>query len=109
LLFKKGEVLAELHIPADAKPAEIFKTIYLAVADPEASRVRALAIAKNMLPHPVTGNYGSADLDNMFGAVDQIRARQGVVTVRAVAAGDTYTVGPLVIEIQVGEGSGPEA
>ncbi len=106
-VFEKGEVIAELHIEANAAPADIFKTIYHAVTDPDESLVRVMAIARHMLPHPKTGRYGSADLDDMFAAVDEIRAGDGVVTVRITAARDTYTVGPLSIAIEVGEEDSP--
>jgi len=103
-VFAKGEVLAEIHIPDATKSGDIFKAIYRAITARDGD-LRAIAISRGMLPHPVTGNYGAADLDDMFRAVEEVPAGEGVVTVRAVAARDTYTAGPLLVEVQVGEGS----
>lgn len=103
-VFEAGEGLAEIRVPADAKPGDIFKAIYRSITDRDGD-LRAMAIARGMLPHPVTGNYGAADLDDIFDAAAEVRKQQGIVTVRAVAARDTFTAGPLLVEVQVGEGS----
>ncbi len=103
-VFEAGEGLAEIRVPADAKPGDIFKAIYRSITDRDGD-LRALALARRMLPHPVTGNYGAADLDDIFDAAAEVRTQQGIVTVRVVAARDTYTAGPLLIEVQVDEGS----
>jgi len=107
LKFKKGEVLVEVRIPAELPRLEIFETLWRLVADPEASQVRAIARAAEMLPHPKTGQYGSFTLADMFSAADEVRGLEGLVPVRIAAAQDTYTVGPLLIEIQVGEREEP--
>lgn len=107
LLFKAGEVLVETRIPAEAPRLEIFEGLWRIIANQETSQVRALARARRMLPHPETGQYGAFTLADMFNAVDEVRALEGLVPVRALAAKDTYTVGPLMVEIQVGEREEP--
>ncbi len=105
LVFEKGEVLAEIGIRAESGTPEIFTTIYGTITDREKSPVRIMAMARRMLPDPVTGNYGKVHLNEIFDAAAEVRKRQGIVPVRVVAQHDIYTVGPLDIDLQVGEGS----
>lgn len=104
-VFEKGEVLAAIGIRAEAGTPEIFTTIYGTITDREKSPVRIMAMARRMLPDPVTGNYGKVHLNEIFDAAAEVQKRQGIVPVRVVAQRDTYTVGPLLINLQVGEGS----
>lgn len=107
LKFSKGEVLVETRIPAQWSRVDILETLWRLIADQERSQVRAVARAKGVLPNPKTGQYGAFSLADMFNAPDEIRALEGIVPVRVVAAEDTYTAGPLMVEIEVGPREGP--
>ncbi|MCD6359644.1 MAG: DUF3084 domain-containing protein [Armatimonadetes bacterium] len=100
-VFDKDEVLAEIPVRADADTAVLFKTIYMIITDRETSPVRAQAIARGMLPDPKTGNYGRLDLDDIFQAIDEVKALGGAAVVKVVARRDIYTVGPLDIYLRV--------
>ncbi len=103
LVFHAGEVLDEFAIGSDATALQAFEGIWLRITDKQTSLVRARAIAEGMLPHPDTGNYGSIDLAEIFAAAEAIRAGDDMMLVRVVAAEDTYTRGPLLLDIEVTE------
>ncbi|MGD9496326.1 MAG: DUF3084 domain-containing protein [Armatimonadota bacterium] len=101
LVFRAGEVLDEFTISSDATALQAFEAIWQRITSRQESLVRAKAIAAGMLPHPETGNYGSVDLAEIFQAAEAIRADTGGMRVRIMAAQDTYTRGPLLLDIQV--------
>ncbi len=103
LVFHAGDVLDEFTISADVSAVQAFEQLWLRIINQPTSRVRARAFTEGMLPHPETGNYGSIDLAKLFEAVEAIRAGRGMMRVRVVAAEDTYTPGPLLLDIQVAE------
>lgn len=101
LVFRAGDVLDEFTISSDVSPVQAFEQLWLHIINQPTSRVRARAFAEGLLPHPETGNYGSIDLAKLFEAVEAIRAGAGMMQVRVTAAKDTYTPGPLLLDIQV--------
>ncbi len=103
LVFHAGEVLDEFAISSDATTLQAFEGIWLRITDKKSSLVRRRAITEGMLTHPDTGNYGSIDLAEMFTAAEAIRAGDDMMLVRVVAAEDTYTRGPLLLDIEVTE------
>lgn len=103
LLFHEGEVLDEFLISSSVSPLQAFETLWLRIADEKESRVRALAIAEGMLPHPESGDYGAVDLAELYSSADRIVSGTGMMRVRATAGEDTYTRGPLLIDIEVSQ------
>ena len=106
LVFNQGEVIDEFVLPSEITLLKAFETLWLRIANQPTSQVRAAAIANDMLPHPETGNYGSIDLADMFSAAEQIGTGTGTMRVRVKAAADTYTRGPLMLNIEVVEADG---
>lgn len=105
LVFRAGEVIDEFTISSQATRLQAFERIWQRITDNNGP-VRRHAIAKGMLPHPETGNYGSVELADIFTAAEQVVAGEGLMRVRIVAANDTYTAGPLLLDIEVApEGS----
>ncbi len=101
LVFSEGEVLDEFLISSGVSSLQAFETLWLRITNPKESRVRARAISEGMLPHPETGSYGSIDLAELFNAAEATRAGEGMMRVRVMAAGDTYTRGPLLLDLEV--------
>lgn len=100
-VFAAGEVLAELVVPAGKSEAEIRALIYQTIASREKSPVRAMAIARGMLPNRDTGTYGAADLNEIIETAAAVARRPEPSVVRFLAKQDTYTIGPLLIGLQV--------
>ncbi len=101
LVFHKGEVLDEFTVPSSDTALQAFEKLWLHIANRPTSTVRARAFAAGMLPQPDTGNYGTIDFAQIFRAVDEIRGGDGEMRVRVTAAEDTYTRGPLLLDIEV--------
>lgn len=105
LKFRAGEVLDEFVLTPDEGQERIgeleaIQTLWRRVSDSD-SPVRVRAIAEGMLPRPNTESYGSIDLAEIYKATQEIMAIPGGALVRLKAAADTYTRGPLELEIDV--------
>ena len=61
--------------------------------------LRSKAIKDGILPEPVTNNVGTLGGEAFFAAVDELGKISEPVIISAVASGDIYTEGPVVIEI----------
>ena len=67
--------------------------------------VNQQAQAKGLLPDPLTGNVGALTASEMFDTINRIKSHTGTsVVLKAVAETDTYTAGPLQIDIRVEAG-----
>ena len=106
LVFHAGDVIDEFTISSQATTLQAFERLWLRITG-KTGPVRLRAIAQGMLPHPETGNYGSVDLADIFTAADQVQAGEGMMRVRIVAAEDTYTRGPLLLDIRVAPQTSP--
>jgi hypothetical protein len=105
LAFRRGAVLDEFVLAPVGEEQQIgelqsIQTLWHRVADDD-SPVRARAIAEGMLPRPNSDSYGSIDLASIYAATQEIMAIAGPVLVQLRAAEDTYTRGPLNLEIEV--------
>ena len=61
--------------------------------------LRNKAINDGILPEPVTNNVGTLDGEAFFNAVEQLGKITEPVIISAIASGDIYTEGPVVINI----------
>ena len=61
--------------------------------------LRNKAIHDGILPEPSTNNIGTMDGEAFFSAVDTLSKIDSPVIVSALASGDIYTEGPVVIDI----------
>ena len=66
--------------------------------DPDVE-LRNKAIKDGILPEPSTNNVGTLDGESFFNAVETLSKITEPVMISAVASGDIYTEGPVVIEI----------
>ena len=65
--------------------------------------LRNKAVNDGILPDPSTNNVGTLDGEAFFNAVDRLSRITVPVIISAVASGDIYTEGPVVIEIDFEE------
>ena len=61
--------------------------------------LRNKVISDGILPDPATNNVGTLDGEAFFNAVEKLGKINGPVIINAIASGDIYTEGPVVIEI----------
>jgi uncharacterized protein (DUF3084 family) len=101
LVFREGETIVSRRIEAGVEEADAFEQLWLLIADPARSEVRKQAQAAGLLPDPKTGRYGEVQVRELFRAAQECARRTGPRAVRVDAAQDTYTAGPLSIEIVV--------
>ena len=76
---------------AQAKPADTLQ-VFL-------RELRNKAINDGILPDPATNNVGTLDGEAFFSAVEDLGNMDSSVMISAVASGDIYTEGPVVIDI----------
>lgn len=100
LEFDRGQVLDEFILQSSIDELNAITTLWHRIADDD-SPIRARAISEGMLPRPNTTNYGSIDLAAIYRAAQEIRAGSGPMLIQLKAASDTYTRGPLELDIDV--------
>ena len=61
--------------------------------------LRNKAINDGILPEPVTNNIGTLDGEAFFNAVEELGQINYSVIINAIASGDIYTEGPVIIDI----------
>ena len=61
--------------------------------------LRNKAINDGILPDPATNNVGTLDGEAFFNAVEELGRINAPVIINAIASGDIYTEGPVVIDI----------
>ncbi|MBQ9419936.1 MAG: DUF3084 domain-containing protein, partial [Synergistaceae bacterium] len=61
--------------------------------------LRNKVLSDGILPDPATNSVGTLDGETFFNTVEQLEAITEPVIISAVASGDIYTEGPVVIEI----------
>lgn len=97
LVYHRGETVYEAKLPAKevSGNAELLVLRFL-------HKVNQKAQLKGMLPDPLTGNVGAVTVTEMFDAISKIKSYNGSnVVLRAVTMHDTYTAGPLGVDIIV--------
>lgn len=95
LIYQRGEVVYEETLNDTANNAELQVMRYL-------HNVNQQAQLRGLLPDPLTGNVGALTATEMFDTISQLKAYGGNrVVIRAIALDDTYTAGPLRIDITV--------
>lgn len=103
-IFVENDVIYSVKIDGSLSESEVFSQLWNLLT----KIVRREAREKGLLPDAATGEYGTASFAQLFEALKAIRAHQGPVPVRVVAAADTYITDPLLIRIEVGkEGTTP--
>lgn len=106
LVFRKGEPIVQREIPPRQDQATAFEQLWRLIADPKRSEVRKQAQAAGLLPDPNTERFGEISIRELYDAAGKCADQDRPMAVRVQAAADTYTVGPLSIDIAVEASSG---
>lgn len=59
------------------------------------------ATSKGVLPDPITGNVGQLDTKEMLDVIQRVKELGGRCRLIAIAKHDTYTAGPVTIDVKV--------
>lgn len=95
LVFKKGENILSDYINPSLTNAEIEEKIKELLA-----KVNEIAIEKGMVPNP-DGSVGTIAYSKIFEATKQIKNSKTNAKINVIVTKDTYSVGPLEIELLV--------
>lgn len=107
LVFRRGDSIAETIIDGRLSEPAILSALVGLLRD----QVGAAARGKNVMPRITTaepslfsaprGAVGEMSFDDLFAVVGKLRQTAGPARVRAVAASDTWTIGPLEVDLLV--------
>ncbi len=113
LVFRRGEQLAQTVVDGRSSEPALMGTLVALLRD----EVGAKARSHNIMPRPVTRGsevlgsarqaVGEMTYEELFAAVAHIRSINGPAQVTAVAAPDTWTIGPLEVDLLVAPASAP--
>jgi len=94
LIYSQGSmILTETLQAGDARATEEAVLQFL-------QKVNATAVKQGMLPDPLQGTVGTISGAQLYDTVNKVKKLGGKVEITAFAKGDTYTAGPLQVEIQ---------
>ncbi|HUU53295.1 MAG TPA: DUF3084 domain-containing protein [Armatimonadota bacterium] len=107
LVFRRGEVLAQALIDG-RQPEPALMASLLGLLREE---VNPRARAHNIMPRPNPSSpeafgssqetVGDISIEELFAVVQRLQAIEGMARVTAVAAADTWTIGPLEVDLLV--------
>lgn len=95
LVYKVGErvFLGEYEVASDTDSDAIVKDFF--------GNVNQSAVAKGILADPITGTVGVMEGTQLYELVDEIESVRGKIRLTANAREDTYSIGPLRLNIQI--------
>lgn len=97
LIYRKGQIVYSEHFTGEelAGNAELHLLHFL-------HNVNRCAQSDGILPDPLSGNVGSLTAVEMFDVIAKLKAYSSTgLTLRAAAAQNVYTAGPLKIDVRV--------
>lgn len=95
LVYSEGTVIySETVNLADSAAADETVLAFL-------QKVNTAAVNQGILPDPIQGTVGSMSGLQLFDTVSKVKRQSGKIELTAVAKTDTYTAGPLQIEIKI--------
>ncbi|MGL5511921.1 MAG: DUF3084 domain-containing protein, partial [Sporomusa sp.] len=96
LVYSKGGVIYRevSDVDGDSKQAEETIMRFL-------RKVNAAAVKQGILPDPIQGTVGSMAGAELFETINRAKRYNGKIELTAEAEDDTYTAGPLKIEIRI--------
>jgi uncharacterized protein (DUF3084 family) len=107
LVFRRGEVLARAFLDGRQSEPELMADLLKLLRE----QVNPKARSHNIMPRPnsmageamvgSTESVGEISIEELFSVVDSLREIRGVARVKAVAAADTWTIGPLEVDLVV--------
>jgi uncharacterized protein (DUF3084 family) len=107
LVFRRGEALAQTVMDGRQSEPTLMGQL-LALLRQE---VNAKARSNNIMPRPATAaseaigttqeTVGNITIEKLFAAVERLRAIGGMARLSAVASTDTWTIGPLEVDLLI--------
>lgn len=96
LIFSKGEVIftQDMQQYKELKSYEMQVLRYL-------KDLNRFATGRGMLPDPITGNIGQLEGQELLGVINQVKECGGKCKLSAIVKKDTYSEGPLLIDVKV--------
>lgn len=95
-IYQEGELLSRQGVGSDLTREEAADILYALLKD-----INRKAVAKGVLPDPLSGSVGNLDSILFFDAVDRMTEPSKNVEVRVLAEKDIYTEGPVSVSIIV--------
>lgn len=95
-VYSKGEVVYSEVLDPGQNARESEETVILFL-----QKVNAAAIKQGILPDPIQGTVGVMSGSQLYDTINKVKRYNGKVVLTAVTKDDTYTAGPLKIEIIV--------
>ena len=107
LVYRKGEVLAETVVDGQLSDSALLDSLVRLLKDDVGAKARD----KNVMPRLNPGspspfgasgeNVGEMTFDDLFRVIEKLHRVGGPARVTAIAADDTWTIGPLKIDLRV--------
>lgn len=96
-VYRKGDVVYEMTVTAadldDGPELQVMRFLH---------EVNQTAQAAGVLPDPLSGNIGALSATEMIDTISRLQEYKGRdITLQAIVLNDTYTAGPLSIDIAV--------
>jgi len=101
LVFARGENIGVIEFPKGTPEDLAFGLLWRGIFSRQRGQVRAAAMQRGMLPDPDTDEYGEVAVADLLSVAREVAAADGPSKVAVRAAGDTYTMGPLKVELVV--------
>ncbi len=98
LCFAEGEVVASEIIDGSKPRADLYMDLTVLLTGP----VRAEALERGMLYLPNSKEVGHMPVHELFDAIEALKDRGRPTEVAAVVERDTWSIGPLNIDLRVG-------
>ena len=95
-IYQEGELLSRQGLGRNLTREEAADILYNLLRD-----INRKAVAKGVLPDPLTGSVGNLDSILFFDAVDQMTDSSKNIGVRVLAEKDIYTEGPVSVSVIV--------
>lgn len=94
--FHRGDEVAQLYLNPSASPGQLLERLVGFLQQ----RVREEAMKRSILPD-ASGSVGKIDYDTLLDVAARVKRMPGQALVGAVAAGDTWSAGPLRLDFYV--------
>jgi hypothetical protein len=98
LIFRKDDVLLTDTVRGGIAQDEAADVLYTMLR-----QINPKAVAKGVLPDPISGTVGNLDSLDFYDVVDRISASSGKLEITFLAADDIFTEGPVNIKIVLGD------
>lgn len=96
LIYRKGETIYSKIVTVSGEPHQAEETVMAFL-----QQVNMAAVKKGILPDPIQGTVGSMSGSELFETINKVGRQRGKIELAAITEQDTYTGGPIRIEITI--------